>query len=273
MSEKIYTNAPLLEVICEIRWQLQSFGAVPHLLADPFFDDFLEEASKRADQEGFSHLERLQPSDVPREVRPHLVEQRFRPSQDTWPLFQIGPGVFSVNATPPYGGWRSFRQVIENCVDILLSSYPVASRYLKISRLELRYINAFDRKNYQSVSSHDFFSNYFQIKPSVPDDFLAKFAGTGSPRETELAVVTPLNTPADSEARLALSKGTNRGIPSYIAENIVRVQREKPAPMVSAEIMEWLDQAHEVTNASFEGAITSSLRDHIGPMEDAKGAE
>jgi len=268
MPDKIYKNAPLLEVICELRWTLQQLPAAPHVQHDPFFSDLLDAIKPAAIERGFSHLEILQPEDVPREVRPFVVDHRFRRAKNTWPLFQIGPGVFTVNAVPPYGGWTSLRTILTECLSLLHDCYPLAEKYLRISRLELRYLNAFDQQKYGTSSSHQFFSKYFNIKASIPTNFLDNFVDPADQQDSDVTVTTPLAHPAGSVARLAMSKGTNRGVPAFIADNAVRFDTQTPKPSSPDALTSWFDRAHQVTSATFAQAVTDELRDNFLPLTD-----
>lgn len=270
MPHKIYENAPLLEVICEIRWQLKPSNLMPHAQNDPYFEDFAEEVKALAEPLGYTHIEVLQQPDFPREIRPYLVESRFRKQQGKWPLFQIGPGIFSINTTPPYGGWTGFRSIIEETISLLFKAYPRSDKYLKISRIELRYINAFDEKNYQFESSQKFFAENFNIYLNKPDNFLADMVDESRPSDVNMTLTTPLKKPQQGEALLVMAKGSNRGIPAFIVQNTVRTSVSDPQIMSQQKVMECLDQSHEVTRATFEGIINSNLRGHIGPELEAE---
>ena len=143
MTRMIYTNAPLVEVIAEVRWKTIPLVAIPDGGIDPHFDVLLNEFRTKARENSYIFEEPLTPPEIPRELLPGKVMYRFRTTQNRWPLYQIGPGVFTVNIVPPYQGWSYFAPIIEQGISWLLSSYPSSSTVMTLDLLMLRYVNAF----------------------------------------------------------------------------------------------------------------------------------
>jgi uncharacterized protein (TIGR04255 family) len=146
-SDFLYQNAPLIEVITELHWSLQPLIAIPNAAIDPHFAILSSKFTELARETGFVHVERLLPEQIPLEMMPHRAVFRFRRAAETWPLFQVGPGVFTANIVPPYQGWGDFRQSISSGLDLLLASYPLRPSYFRIEKLELRYIDGFTKRH------------------------------------------------------------------------------------------------------------------------------
>jgi uncharacterized protein (TIGR04255 family) len=126
-----YTNAPLVEVIAEVRWQTDhgdrlqqtkpgtALTVTPDLVsaAEEYFANF----SKQADGLGFRRSERLSAPGNP--GFPGQAAVRFRKELNTSPIFQIGVGLFTANGLPPdYQGWTSFAPVLREGVGALVRS-------------------------------------------------------------------------------------------------------------------------------------------------------
>jgi uncharacterized protein (TIGR04255 family) len=172
-NDFLYENAPLVEVIAEFRWDIQRIQSLPNAAIDPHFSKFEAEISSRLSAEGFGTIESLVPPNIPIELLANRVLKRFRPQPDKWPVFQIGPGLFTVNMTPPYGGWTQFRKILERGVDYLLASYPMPEDYLHFRQFELKYIDAFtERHGFKEMRS--FLSDYMNINIAVPNELWAQ---------------------------------------------------------------------------------------------------
>ena len=78
---------------------------------------------------GFSFVEELVPPDFPKELAPRQPHFRYRRADETWPLFQLGPGLFTANFVPPYKGWfQEVKPCLMQGVETLLKTYPLADR-------------------------------------------------------------------------------------------------------------------------------------------------
>ncbi len=60
-SDFIYENAPLVEVIAEVRWRLVRIVSIPGAELDPMFERGYGKLKDLLEQEGFRHLERSVP--------------------------------------------------------------------------------------------------------------------------------------------------------------------------------------------------------------------
>jgi uncharacterized protein (TIGR04255 family) len=133
----LYDNPPLAEVIAEIHWELVPLKSVPGGGVDPSFEPFSGAINGIFADNGYTHIERMIPDQVPLEFLAHKVVSRFRTSANKWPLFQIGPGLLTVNIVPPYQGWSSFAPALKLGFEALHKAYPSASTHLRIKRMEV----------------------------------------------------------------------------------------------------------------------------------------
>src|SRR6516165_9337395 len=85
-------NAPLAEVVFEMRWRLQGN---PPFVSDPGILPLTSSFTRRAEKIGFPAVKDLA---RPEEIIGHSVSRRFYPAPDaSFPILQIGPGVFASN--------------------------------------------------------------------------------------------------------------------------------------------------------------------------------
>ena len=93
-------NAPLLEVIFELRWNMSDrthWEKYPYLHGD-LYSQLKDKYPKR---------ELLFPAEIPQEALINKAVYRFRSKED-YPLFQIGPGLLTLNTTDDYYEWEDY---------------------------------------------------------------------------------------------------------------------------------------------------------------------
>ena len=115
-------NAPLTEVVFEMRWGVMPAPDVPPPFSlDPGNPSIVDTISRFARQNGFDRHEDLRQPVYGGLA--HGVSRRFYQGDDRFPLLQIGPGIFAANYSPQYE-WESFRTLAEKGRAHFLSNYP-----------------------------------------------------------------------------------------------------------------------------------------------------
>lgn len=90
-------NAPLQEVIFEIRWDLNI-----NLASNREFDEgFAIALGTLATllKNDFPHVVRKIPDDFPADLLNYSTIYQFWKGENIWPVLQLGPGIFTVNDT------------------------------------------------------------------------------------------------------------------------------------------------------------------------------
>jgi uncharacterized protein (TIGR04255 family) len=264
----LYENAPLIEVIAEIRWELLELASMPGAAVDPHFGALVEDFRKEAAKVGFDAVERLIPEDVPVEIIPWRPVSRFRVGPAKWPLFQIGPGLFTANIVPPYEGWEVFREVIQTGLKCLYKAYPSPDRYLHIKLIELRYLDGFTQEhgyqNYRSfLDKHLGIRN--EIRKEITDRYIDSEESIVFSSETRMNLIKP----SGSVGFIKVSPGKKDNKDAIISELLVR-KTEKPVPSDGKVIAQWFDEAHETLHDWFEIMISAELRERMGPSRPVR---
>ncbi len=152
MSESV-ENAPVIEVIAELRWRPSAVPASlmdvpgPKMIPQPVAASthaFFGRLSDRVGGLGYSTITRLIPEPFP--MLMHQPVLRFDAPDDGRPksLYQVGPGLFSANAVPPYDSWSSsFSKTVSNGIQALLDTRDPAERDAAFEGVTLRYLDAF----------------------------------------------------------------------------------------------------------------------------------
>src|SRR5699024_10424209 len=108
-------NAPLLEVIFELRWKM--IGPT-HWEKYSFLPGDMYALMKK----DYPNRELLFPGDVPHELLINKPMYRFR-SKNRYPLFQIGPGLLTLNTVEAFYEWGTYYKQIEELCTRFLETY------------------------------------------------------------------------------------------------------------------------------------------------------
>jgi uncharacterized protein (TIGR04255 family) len=202
MSDITFRNAPLVEIVTELRWQ-SAQGKVPILspegAAQPQFslivasqlDAFLSRFGIEMGHHGFRRVERLFPPGIP--MIPGQVVSRFKSdSENVTVLYQLGSGVFTANATPPYRTWQGFLPEVEKGLAALLAARDPSESETPFSTVSLRYIDAFNTTLNRGKDSHAFLSDILNFKLELPEA-ITKYRMVDRPLKPYLTLSVPVN--------------------------------------------------------------------------------
>ena len=265
--ETVRKNAPLVEVIAEIRWKTVPLSTVPDGAIDPYFDDTLSEFEERVSERGYNYIEALYPADFPRELAAGKPFFRYRPDADRWPLFQLGPGIFTANITPPYNGWSAFQPILSFGVEALLNSHPIPDRLMKIERVHLRYVDAFTSAHGLSEldQSIGFLRDHLGVKVEMPSNF-NEISKSGL-EHLNLELGWQPRKPENSKFLLKTYPGTSSQKPALVAQFSITSTASQHKPELKG-LMDWFDSSHDSLSSSFDLLVSSELEEKMGPVEE-----
>ena len=254
----MYANPPLVEVIVELRWKLKALTLTPGGTLDPFFDEFSADLARRLKEDGYAFAEPLVPSEIPMEVLAHRVVRRFRRAENTWPVFQCGPGVFTANIVPPYDGWRAFSGIVRRGLDHVFAAYPVADKYLQPDGIQLKYIDAFTADH--GFKSYSEFVRLLNVRAELPS-----ISPPRSDAAKDMEAVMEFRLKTDSPVGVGvikISPGISSGARALVMEMSLRSPYQDSAN--PAQAISWLNSAHKVVRGWFEGIVTPELERTFG---------
>ncbi len=270
-KDYVYKKAPVVEVIAEVLWELKPIlGA--DLAYDPFLDllseTFFEEAKKNA----FGVVERIVPSQVPIEMLAHKPVFRIRKQKDQWPLYQLGPGIFTANITPcsdkpEYEGWKSFTPTLTDGIELLFSSFPSAEKHLKPKALRLVYINVFG-KEHGYENQRQFLKDGLEFNVALPEALIEGHV-EGDEVLSVSEFIFDLKTLKGSQASLKVGKGTHKDQEAIIVESRITKKLES-LPIGKDDIVQWFSDASTQNRAIFESYVTQKTRETFGIIKDIK---
>ena len=90
----------------------------------------------------------------------------FEKGQST--LYQLGAGIFSAHAIPPYRNWESFKPVIYGGLQVLMDNRLPDEHVSRFTTVVLRYIDRFTTEFSEGMLSREFIEQIFRIRLDLP---------------------------------------------------------------------------------------------------------
>jgi uncharacterized protein (TIGR04255 family) len=249
-------NAPLQEVIFEIRWALLPSSEVP-LQTDGGF----QLASGRLQTiiaKEFPIYRRIIPLHIPDQLLQYQVVHQYWKGDGKWPAIQLGPGIFTVNCTEDAYEWESqFRPLIINALSWLSEAYlyPLAFQYAN-----LKYIDVIKVEEYGGLKNgwKSFIEKYFNI------EYRNKFEISGI--EKGIQINQTFILPDESDLVLQFSDGLKGNEKAFVWQTSVA---KRTAFESLEEILKWADNAHLLTHTIFKDIVTNELYGSFSRTNDS----
>jgi uncharacterized protein (TIGR04255 family) len=236
-------HAPLQEVIFELRWKL----------------DFDRETQTHVDKEfqfAFANFTSLTAAKLKHKVilkPPILADTMFnnRPIYQYWaginqyPVFQLGPGIFTVNETEKNYYWNYFRDLILEGVEWLSKSYTKAPDF---SVVELRYIDAIEVDSESEQDLAKFISDNLRIE--IHNKLVQD-------RLSDLQLHQRFKLENDNHLGLLITNGIKNNKQSKVI--ILQTSFNKTSNISLENLTTWIDLAHDTCSSLFRQMISTNL--------------
>lgn len=233
-------NAPLLEVIFEIKWDITSNTDIvdfQYLHGDLY--SYLKPK--------YPYRENLLHPDIPLEIVKGNPVFRFREKLGSYPLIQIGPGLISLNTIDEKYYWKEFRDESNQILNTLKEIYPKYSE-LNLSPA-LIYIDFFDF-NKDNKTSLDFINSNFKL--SLNNTFMNNF----------VSKMNDVNLTFNYEVdKMIISLNLRDGKINNKKDGLVLQTKVvgKKEKYDTEKLKEWLDSAHKLSSDMFKSLTAGKL--------------
>lgn len=236
MSAKKLKNAPLKEVIFELRWE----GTLKHsgIPADEEFDLAQGRFALKMESE-FPVHKKLYPDNPSLKIFGSPKHQYWK-GELSWPVVQHGEGMIAINDVEKNYEWENaFFPLIISTIDKLHNSYKGALRF---NRVKLQFIDAWDIEEGHPV---DF------MKENLQTEISTQYQVPGKLRDFNIQQGFELND--GSILILSVSSGINNQskknslVWNTVVEKAGRIKRE--------DITTWLTIAHNHTSEMFKNML------------------
>jgi uncharacterized protein (TIGR04255 family) len=248
MNKEFLPNAPLKEVLFEIHWDLE-YISEEKILFDKGFDRAILNFTS-ACQQDFKDVTILKPENIPPTAFINRVTHRFFKTKGQHPLYQLGPGVFTVNDNNKNYIWKDFLEMIKNGVSCLRSSYE---KDLILSKVQLRYIDRVSPYIFGKSDKFDFLREHLQINaetyPFVDGEL------------NNIQFTKNFTIDDESALNLIISTGVDRNTKEDVVEWHTFVSNKKRLSW--EELLDWVQKAHDICSSTFKSMISNELYEYF----------
>lgn len=244
-------NPPLIEAIFELRWGEISPGQFQyHQNEESLFAGMFSASAKN---EGFGVIERIH-NNV---SLPMMISHRFRKKENTWPCFQVGLGVFTVNQTKEQYSWEAFKKSIETGLKIFNNTDSNLKSVKDTLSVFLRYQDAFFPSENEVIEQ--FIKQHFNVDFGLPSSFLNHNNLNGTHHSVGFNVEIGLEKPKGI-VKITIAKAIINDKPGLILETLVhsKVKDILNDDTNYNDLIEWSEQAHDIQKHAFKTLINSS---------------
>jgi uncharacterized protein (TIGR04255 family) len=215
-------------------------------ISSPKQEGFFTRFAGQVTQKGFSVIERLVPPGVP--YPPFQPVYRFRkdPAAQKNYLYQVGAGIFSANALPPYKDWNAFRPIVREGLELLLQSRDPSEKNVEFILVSLRYLDLFTSEFTADVPPSNFISEILGFGIDLPQ-VITEQADRRQRIQERIQLTIPLKT--GLRMALAVGEGNIAGASGVVMDT--RVLTEKIVLADIDLVMGALDEAHSSIHKTF----------------------
>lgn len=111
-------KAPLVEIVLELRWKITNKSDL--LKIQYLYGDIYSELKNK-----YPHRESNVPTEIPIDILINQPIHRFRTAPNDYPLFQVGPGILTLNTIDKKYFWDTFSKDSEELVVSFLKVFPI----------------------------------------------------------------------------------------------------------------------------------------------------
>jgi uncharacterized protein (TIGR04255 family) len=231
-------NAPLQEVIFEVRWALQlseekkQWGDLEFELASGRLSTILEHE--------LPVYRRIVGSNIPEQFLFYRVVHQYWKAEQVWPVIQLGPGIFTINCTDEWYDWEiNFFPFIKRGIQWLTQAYR---KPLQFEFASLRYVDGINIKDFGGLGSgwQEFIGKHFNFS------FNNLFNTKGNQKQIQINQVFELED--QSALQIQISDGLKKNELALIWQTTIL----KKQSYTSEQLVEWADKSHMILHNLFE---------------------
>jgi len=251
-------NAPLTEVVFEMRWRLEGAKSIPiPFKNDPGFYVMADRFAMAASQHGFRFARKLSADP---QATPHAISWRFYKQQEQpFPLWQIGPGILAVNESASYE-WNSYKKLCLDAARTLIRCYPKMHKFrLEPFYLELRYLDSFSLDEKVNENLVGFLNNSTSLSLALPTFVPGRLKDLAN---GQLILSSAVKGMGETLFVVIVGTGVSQGIKSVIMESKVLTKLSETSigrGQFVTELGRWLGNAHNITSPFFKEFIKEHL--------------
>ncbi|MBD8490075.1 TIGR04255 family protein [Echinicola sp. CAU 1574] len=230
-------NAPLQEVIFEVRWELSPDSSGKQMIDAGFpfalgkFQDFIKGE--------FPLKISKVPTEIPSQMMGYQTMYQFWKGNKTWPVIQFGPGILTVNDTEKNYIWEdNYYPLIKETIGFLLKAYEQKINFVGCT---LRYVDVVEVEKYGHESWESFVKKHINIA------FENKFNTRGELENFRFDQSFKVNNLGTLNVNMS-SGQNNKKKPLFIWQTGL----SRSGRTDFTELVEWLEKAHTCASNVFK---------------------
>lgn len=241
-------NAPLQEVIFEVKWDLD-VKEETNQSYDKGFDIAAGKFSGIV-QDQFSVVRRKLPEEIPNNFLNYQTVYQYKSGVQTWPILQLGPGIFTVNDTDKNYDWdKTYFPLIKRGVNWLEKAYTKNLNYRFAS---LKYIDTIKVNDYGFKGDWKSF-----ISEQLNVSFQNQFEIGGKLTNAQLNQAFELED--ESHLQVSVSSGKTNKLNEPLLIWQIGIQKQKM--FQKTDLFEWLEHSHDIASDLFKKIVKPDLYD------------
>lgn len=238
-----FKNPPVVEVIAAIQWlpSAQSFHQV-----DETLNKMLLNFTDKVAEVDFCQSERLMPPQVP--IMPFQPIIKYNKVKEKNYFYQIGDGIFSAHAIPPYESWEEFKPIVKSGIELLIGLMPkkTKNKPIMFESAYLRYIDIFKKNMFGDVIFEEFISKILKIDP--PECLMDKsVANKPSIQDIKISTLLKNNMNLITVTKEFIGASTNKE-DFILMDNTLFINNNLDTAI---NIMKSMDEAHNIISDVF----------------------
>lgn len=239
-------HPPLLEVIFEVRWELET-DSQSSRMRDPSYPMMYGRLYERLKKD-FPIVEDLPSTQAHPEATPFVPRHRMRKEKNGYPLVQVGPGITTVNYAKGYS-WANFKTLVLRLIESVTDLYPTEGATLNFIKSEIRYVNGI-RFDIARENPLAFLEEKLHTKIELDPEFFTRNGLHERPNALGLNLAYTLEKPMGNLA-ISANLGQFEGKSAFIQQAMIHSFGEL-VPSDIATFTTWLEEAHTVAENCFQ---------------------
>ena len=229
-------SAPLMEVIFELKWEVQNRDDLARYQYLP--GDLFSEL-----KDSYPFRQSLVAPEIPIDLLKHKAVYRFRVKEGKYPLFQVGPGVITLNTDDDTYYWATY---YDRAKELLSAFYKVYATESESFTPHLRYID-FIAADFGSLNVFEFINENLQL------DFSKDFhKGYSNPNDINLGFSYGTEL---GNFFFNLTRANSNGRDGILLQSSLSGSSEQSID----GILMWLKNSHEFLSNTFKEITKGSL--------------
>ncbi len=247
-------NAPLTEVVFEMQWKMVENPSLP-IPIDPGYPLLVDVLTSYSKKKGFDTIKDFHPGYT---GFGRSISRRFYKGEQSFPLLQIGPGIFAANESIEYE-WNSFKKMAADGASEIVRNYPQLRNFPhEILHLELRYLDTFEESLVGSSNILDFINQATESEIKLPSFWDRSFFK--KEKRGRIQIDADVKDMPDSIFSINIASAKKDEVPVIRMESKVITAGTKliatgKVETFSSKLDIWMEKAHEKTSESFKELI------------------